>query len=137
MRRSETVTAIDPSTAPAAPAGRLGPLVAIGLASGMFASLFGVGGGLIMVPLLIALLAYDARAATATSLAAIIYTASFSALSHGALGNVDWGLALLVGLPAMGGVALGVAVKRRVSSRALTYAFAALLVVVAVWMLLP
>jgi uncharacterized membrane protein YfcA len=103
----------------------------------MFASLFGVGGGLVMVPLLIGLLAYDARAATATSLAAIIYTASFAALSHGALGNVEWGTALLVGLPAMAGVALGVAAKRRVSSRVLTYAFAALLVAVAVWMLLP
>lgn len=137
MRRSETVTAIDPSTAPAAPAGRLGPLVAIGLASGMFASLFGVGGGLVMVPLLIGLLAYDARAATATSLAAIIYTATFGALTHGALGNVDWGTALLVGLPAMAGVALGVAAKRRISSRTLTYAFAALLVAVAVGMLLP
>lgn len=90
-----------------------------------------------MVPLLIALLAYDARAATATSLAAIIFTATFSALSHGALGNVEWGIALLVGLPAMAGVALGVAVKRRISSRVLTHAFAALLVAVAVWMLLP
>lgn len=137
MRRSETVTATDPSIAPAARAGRLGPLVAIGLASGLFASLFGVGGGLIMVPLLIGLLAYDARAATATSLAAIIYTATFGTLSHGALGNVDWVTALLVGVPALAGVAMGVAAKRRVSSRALTYAFAALLAAVAVWMLLP
>ena len=111
--------------------------MAIGLASGLFASLFGVGGGLIMVPLLIGLLAYDARAATATSLAAIIYTATFGTLSHGALGNVDWVTALLVGLPALAGVAMGVAAKRRVSSRALTYAFAALLAAVAVWMLLP
>jgi len=90
-----------------------------------------------VVPLLMVLLAYDARAATATSLAAIIFTAAFGAATHGALGNVHWGTAILVGLPAMAGVALGVAVKDRISSLALTYGFAALMVGVAVWMLLP
>ena len=90
-----------------------------------------------MVPLLIALLGYDARAATATSLAAIIFTATAGTVTHGALGNVHWGTALLIGLPAMAGVALGVAVKDRLSSRSLSYGFAALLVVVAVRMLLP
>lgn len=89
-----------------------------------------------MVPLLIALLAYDARAATATSLAAIVFTAAAGTATHGVLGNVHWGTALLVGLPAMAGVALGVALKDRISSPALTYGFAALLVAVAVRVLL-
>jgi uncharacterized protein len=95
-----------------------------------------VGGGIIMVPLLIALLAYDARVATATSLAAIIFTATVGAVTHGALGNVDWLTAALVGVPAMAGLNLGLAIKERISSRALTYAFAALLVAVAVRMAL-
>lgn len=106
----------------------------IGLAAGLFGSLFGVGGGIVMVPLLIALLHYDPRIATATSLAAIIFTATFGALAHGALGNVDWLTAVLVGLPAMAGVNLGLHVKGRISSQALTYAFAALLVAVAIRM---
>lgn len=110
--------------------------MAIGLASGLMASLFGVGGGVVMVPLLIGLLAYDARVATATSLAAIIFTALAGAAAHGALGNVHWGTAVLVGVPAMAGVALGVAAKDRVSSTSLTYGFAALMVAVAVRMLL-
>ena len=105
-----------------------------GLAAGLFAALFGVGGGIVLVPLLIGLLAYDARVATATSLAAIIVTASVGAAAHGALGNVEWGTALLVGLPAMVGVMLGLRVKDRLSSRALTDAFAGLLVAVAVWL---
>jgi uncharacterized membrane protein YfcA len=96
-----------------------------------------VGGGIIVVPLLVVLLGYDSRAATATSLAAIIFTATAGAAAHGALGNVHWATALLVGLPAMAGVALGLAVKQRVSSSALTYGFAALLVAVAIRMLLP
>jgi uncharacterized protein len=107
-------------------------LAAIGLAAGLFSALFGVGGGIIMVPLLIALLAYDAKVATATSLAAIIFTATVGAATHGALGNVEWETALLIGIPAMVGVNLGLAIKARVSSRALTYAFAVLLVAVAV-----
>lgn len=84
-----------------------------------------------MVPLLIVLLAYDAKVATATSLAAIIFTATVGAATHGALGNVQWLTAVLIGVPAMVGLNLGLLVKRRVSSRALTYAFAVLLVVVA------
>jgi uncharacterized membrane protein YfcA len=96
-----------------------------------------VGGGIIVVPLLIALLAYDARVATATSLAAIIFTATVGAATHGALGNVDWTTAVLVGVPAMAGLSVGLAIKERISSRTLTYAFAALLVAVAVWMVLP
>jgi uncharacterized protein len=110
--------------------------VAIGLAAGLFSSLFGVGGGVVMVPLLIGLLAFDARVATATSLAAIIFTATAGTLAHGALGNVEWVTAILVGVPAMAGVGLGLAVKRLISSTALSYGFAALLVAVAVRMAL-
>lgn len=88
-----------------------------------------------MVPLLVGLLAYDARSATATSLAAIAITASVGAAAHGALGNVHARTALLIGLPAMAGVLLGVRLKERLSSLALTYGFAALLVAVAVRML--
>lgn len=109
----------------------------IGLAAGLFASVFGVGGGIVMVPLLIGLLAYDARVATATSLAAIIFTATVGAATHGVLGNVDWVTAVLVGVPAMAGLNVGLAIKDRISTRTLTYAFAALLLAVAVRMLLP
>ena len=129
------VTSADLSS-PLTASERVARLVAIGLAAGLFSSLFGVGGGVVMVPLLIGLLAFDARVATATSLAAIIFTATAGTLAHGALGNVEWVTAVLVGVPAMAGVGLGLAVKRRISSTALSYGFAALLVVVAVRMAL-
>lgn len=112
------------------------PLALVGLVAGLFSATFGVGGGIIMVPLLIVLLRYDAKVATATSLAAIIFTAIWGTAAHGALGNVDWATAALVGVPAMLGVTLGIAVKKRVSSAQLTYAFAAVLVLVAVRMVL-
>jgi uncharacterized membrane protein YfcA len=108
------------------------PLALIGLVAGLFGALFGVGGGIVIVPLLIALLAYDAKVATATSLAAIVFTATFGTLAHGALGNVEWGTALLVGIPAMLGVNAGLWIKSRMSTAALTYAFALMLIAVAI-----
>ncbi len=85
-----------------------------------------------MVPLLVVLAGYDAKVATATSLAAIIFTASTGALTHGLLGNVDWEKAILIGVPAMAGVTVGIAFKDRISSRVLSYLFAVVLVAVAV-----
>jgi uncharacterized membrane protein YfcA len=103
----------------------------VGVVAGFTASVFGVGGGIVMVPLLVALLAYDAKRATATSLAAVIFTAIVGAATHGALGNVDVERGILIGIPAMAGVTLGVRLKDRISSGALVYAFAAFMLVVA------
>jgi uncharacterized protein len=115
---------------------RLAILIGIGLVAGLFSAVFGVGGGIIVVPLLISLLAYDSKVATATSLGGIILTATWGTIAHGALGNVDWGYALLIGIPAMAGVTLGVSLKQRLSSTAVTYGFCVLLVAVAVRMVL-
>lgn len=114
--------------------GRGARVAAIGIVAGFFSALFGVGGGILIVPLLLALLAYDAKIATATSLGAIILMAAVGAGAHAALDNVDVGRAALIGIPAILGVQIGLWVKDRISSRALTLAFAALLVVVAIRM---
>lgn len=114
--------------------GRGARVAVIGLAAGFFSALFGVGGGIVIVPLLIALLAFDAKIATATSLAAIIVMASVGVAAHAALGNVDVGRAVLIGLPAIAGVQIGLWIKERISTRLLTLAFAALLFAVAIRM---
>lgn len=106
----------------------------VGLTAGLFATLFGVGGGIVMVPMLALLLGFDTKVATATSLAAIIVTATVGVIAHGALGNVAWGYALLIGLPAVLGVLVGLWVKDRITTRSLTFAFAALLAGVAIWL---
>jgi uncharacterized membrane protein YfcA len=111
-------------------------LAGIGTAAGLFSGLFGVGGGTVIVPLLILWMAYDEKAATGTSLAAIVITAAVGVAAQGVYGNVDAGKAALVGVPALLGVVLGTALQQRVSSRNLTLAFAALLVAVAVDLLL-
>jgi len=110
-------------------------LVLIGLVAGLFSALFGVGGGIVIVPLLILLLGFESRVATGTSLAAIGITALAGTILYAFEGHVLVGHAALVGLPAAGGAVVGTLLQQRVSARALNLAFAALLATLAVWLL--
>jgi uncharacterized protein len=116
--------------------GRSLKLAAIGTSAGLFSGLFGVGGGSVIVPLLVLWLAYDERTATATSLAAIAFIAAFAAATQGLYGNVHILDALLVGVPAVGGVLLGTWMHQRVEDRALSLMFAIVLVASAVELVL-
>ena len=107
---------------------RLARLAAIATAAGAFSGLFGVGGGTIIVPLLILWFGYGEREATGTSLAAIAVIAALGAGVHGLYGNVDPVKALLIGLPAVGGIVAGTTIQQRIPERAVAAAFAALLV---------
>lgn len=106
-------------------------LAAIGTAAGVFSGLFGVGGGTVIVPLLIMWLGFEEREASGTSLAAIVVIATVAAAAQAAYGNVDWLKALFIGVPAVGGVLVGTALQQRVPQRAVSLAFAALLILVA------
>lgn len=110
-------------------------LVAIGLIAGLFSALFGVGGGIVIVPLLILLAGYESRPATGTSMAAIGITALAGTILYALEGEVEVAQAALVGLPAAAGAVAGTALQQRVSGRALTLGFALLLAVIAVWLL--
>ncbi len=112
-------------------AGRPLELAAVGTAAGLFSGLFGVGGGVIMVPLLVLWLGYDERRATATSLGAIVIIAAAAAIVQGLYGNVRLGDAALVGLPAVGGVLVGTWLQQRVRTEVISLLFAGLLVAVA------
>ena len=110
----------------------LSVLIVAGALAGLVSALFGVGGGIVIVPILVGFAGYDAKRATSTSLAAIIVIAIWGTIAQGALGNVDWSAAALIGIPAMLGVTVGVAVKARMSTARLEIGFAILMVVVAV-----
>jgi hypothetical protein len=117
---------------PAMPRGRTVRLGLIGTAAGFFSGLFGVGGGIVIVPLLVLWLGYEQREATGTSLAAIAFIAAAAAAVQGVYGNVHVGDGLLLGVPAVAGVLGGTALQQRIPQRALALMFAALLVVTAV-----
>jgi uncharacterized protein len=110
--------------------------VLIGLLAGFFSALFGVGGGIVIVPLLLLTLRWDMRNATATSLAAIGITATAGAITYIVHGEVRPLYAMLVGVPAAFGAAGGSELARRLPVRTLSFLFSALLVVIAVDMLL-
>jgi uncharacterized protein len=110
-------------------------LVAIGLVAGLFSALFGVGGGIVIVPLLILAAGFGSKRATGTSLAAILITALAGVVLYSVEGEVEVGHAALVGLPATLGAIAGTALQQRVAGRTVTLGFALLLAVLAVWLL--
>jgi len=110
-------------------------LVLIGLAAGFFSALFGVGGGVVIVPLLLLVCRFELRSASATSLAAIGITATAGVVTYVVHGDVRPVYALLVGIPAAAGAATGATLQQRLPVRTLSFLFAALLVGIAIRML--
>ncbi len=105
-------------------------LSGIGLLGGLFGALFGVGGGIVLVPLLLLVPGFDQRRAAATSLAAIFVASAAGATTYALHGQVKPGAAALVGLPAMAGVLLGTDLQQRMPVHRLAYLFAVVLVAV-------
>jgi len=112
-------------------------LVVIGLVAGLFSALFGVGGGIVAVPLLILLARLPERVATATSLGAIGITAVAGVAVYALRGEVDVRYAALVGVPAVVGALAGTSLQQRITTTTLTYGFAALLVGIGTWLVWP
>jgi uncharacterized membrane protein YfcA len=107
-------------------------LILIGLVAGFFSALFGIGGGVVIVPLLVLAARWELRSASATSLAAIGITAVAGVIAYVVHGDVRPVYAALVGVPAAAGALGGTALQQRVHVRTLSFAFAALLVAIAI-----
>lgn len=74
-------------------------IVGIGLVAGVASGLFGIGGGLVIVPILVELLHYDQKRAVGTSLAALLPPVSLGAvISYYDAGKIDVEVALLIGV---------------------------------------
>lgn len=122
--------------APARVAGRLldPQLVAIGLVGGLLSGLLGVGGGVIMVPLLVLWAGYGQRDAHAASLGAIVPISLAGIVTYGIAGRVRWLDAAALAAGAVAGARLGAGMLTRVDERTLKIAFGCFLVAVAVTM---
>ena len=105
--------------------------IVIGLLVGALGGLFGVGGGLIFVPVLVLLFDFGQVEAEATSLLAIIPVVLAGTWRQHLYGNVRWRVALVIGLAAIGGVELGVLTAKSISEETLQRLFAVLLILVA------
>jgi uncharacterized protein len=126
--RCPPVTATSPST--------LRTLV-LGVAAGLLAGLFGVGGGVVLVPGMVLLMGVRQHVAHATSLVAILVTAPAAMVGFAVAGNVAYIPAAAVALGAVLGAYGGAALMHRLSADRLRQAFAVLIVLVAVRLALP
>jgi uncharacterized protein len=102
----------------------------LGLAAGVLAGFFGVGGGILFVPTLVAL-GLSQIEAEATSLLAILPTVAAGTWRQRHYGNVRWQTALVLGLASIAGVAAGVAIATSLPEETLRRLFAVLLLGVA------
>ena len=110
---------------------RLGPIIIVGVLAGFLAGLFGVGGGLLIVPGLV-FAGMDQRLAHGTSLAAVVPIAVASLITYASGGNVDWPAALWLSVGAAGGVVIGTKLLHILPVRTLGLLFSAVLVASAV-----
>jgi uncharacterized protein len=109
--------------------GRLG---AIGLAGGLFSGLLGVGGGVVMVPLLVLWGGFGQRDAHAVSLGAIIPISAAGVLTFGAAGEIQVWEALALAVGAIAGAQVGARLLARVDERKLKLAFGVFMLIIAV-----
>ncbi len=107
-------------------------LVLIGIGVGLAASFTGLGGGIIMVPLLLAL-GFDAQKAVGTSFLAILIISVSALAAHGRLANVDWKVGLLLGVGGIAGAQIGARLVENIPTDSFRKVFAVLLVGVGVY----
>ena len=112
-----------------------GRLVLIGLVAGVFSSLFGVGGGIVIVPLLLLAISFAPHEAAATSLGAIAITAVAGVVAYALRHDIRYAYAALVGIPATVGALAGATFQQRLSGRSLTLGFSGLLVAIGIWLI--
>lgn len=110
-------------------------MIALGVATGFMSGLFGVGGGILMVPGLVFFARFDQRRAHATSLAAMLPIALAGLITYVINDGIDWPLTGLLALGSVFGAVVGTSLLTRLSKRALTIVFAVPLVIAAVRML--
>ena len=106
------------------------PLIGIGIVSGLFAAMFGIGGGVVIVPLLILLTRMPPRIAAATSLATLLLTSMIGTARYAGSGHIDWVAAIVIGAPAVLGVILGIHFQKRLPADWLIIAFGVLIIAI-------
>lgn len=113
---------------------RLLLIFAVAFGVGILGGLFGVGGGIVLIPLLVLLFHFEQHKAQGTSLVALVPpTGLLAFLKYSEAGYVNWhvGLALMPGV-LLGGIA-GSHIAQRISPKGMRRLFAAFLFVLGAW----
>ena len=110
-------------------------LAAIGLAAGVLSGLFGVGGGIIMVPAMVLLAGMAQQRASATSLASIVPIAAVGAVIFGQADSVNLAAAGVLMVGSIIGVQVGARLMTRIGDDRLRIGFAIFMIAIALTML--
>jgi uncharacterized protein len=106
--------------------------IAVGLAAGVAAGLFGVGGGILFVPVLTLALGLSQINAEATSLLAIVPTVAAGTWTQQRYGNVRWRAAAVMGVAAVVAVEAGVQIATSLPESTLQRLFGLLMIATAI-----
>jgi uncharacterized protein len=109
----------------------IGEAIGVGIAAGILAGMFGLGGGIVFVPALVIFFDLNQVDAEATSLLAMIPVALVGAYRQHRYGNLRVGQGAVIGLLSAAGAAGGVALANVVPEHALKIAFAGLMLAIA------
>lgn len=110
--------------------------ITLGAVAGTVAGLFGVGGGVIVVPGLVLWMALSQRQASGTSTATIVASSAAAMVAFGIGGNVDWQAAGFILIGSIVGAWGGAWIAERVNERALAITFAIVLAVAGIRMVI-
>ncbi|VEP13914.1 putative membrane transporter protein [Hyella patelloides LEGE 07179] len=110
-------------------------VASIGFSAGILSGLFGVGGGIIMVPLQRAFLGESLKASITTSLGAIVLISGVGVTQHALAGNVLWLPGLLLGVGSLIGGQLGARLLPKLPETWVQYLFTGLLISLAIYMI--
>ena len=109
--------------------------IASGVAMGVLSALFGIGGGIILIPIVVTFFGFSQQLAAGTSLAVMAPIALLGAWRQSRTGATDWSTGLRFGLSSIPGAVLGAAVAVAVSGALVKAVFALVLAVVGIQML--
>ncbi len=115
--------------------GRLAAGTGLAFFGGLVSGLLGVGGGVLLVPIMALVLLMPMHAVVATSMFTMIFTSLSGVAQHWILGNVNFEYGLLLALGALAGAQVGARLCRRVSAEKLRLIFGVLVLVVSVQMI--
>ena len=102
----------------------------------MLAGFLGIGGGIILVPMMTGLLCLSQHRAHGTSLAVILPIAAVGAVVYATRGDIDWLLAATIGVGSVAGAIIGARLMMRLSAHRLRQAFGLYTIAIAILLIL-
>lgn len=111
-------------------------LIAVGFSVGILSGLLGIGGGVFLVPIMVAYFSISQHAAHATSLAVVIPTAIVSAIIYGLHGQTDTLLSIQIIVGSIIGASIGARLMKKIPAAQLKRLFGLMLVLVGLRMVI-